>query len=462
MALRWADKTVEESTSTTTGAYQLGGVPSGAAAGSQTFVAGIGDGNTCYYEAEEVGGSAYERGIGTVADATPDTLTRTTIHASSNGGSAVDWTGKTVRVMCVMPAYAVRRAMLDHAGLLENITLATSRSGNAETIAVKTLAGTDPSVTDPVRVGFAKTDGTFEVLELTAALSLTISSGSTLGAVSGAEFKVAVVLINDAGTLRLGAMGRPSGIRDNSVVSSTAEGGAGAADTARTIYTGTAVTSKRARVLGYLTYTLGTAGTWDTAPSDILLTRAGATEIYAPEVLYDVTLGSSGAFDTNDVWPAGLPTGYERFEIDCCLRSTVSATFDAEYLLFNGDTTVTNYRSVAVFGSGSTAGQDATDAPVMGNPTGATSPANSFENTNILINNPNGTTRNKNAVAKSSGQWTSGTGSNSFVSQVRTMTWKSTAAIIRIQLRTDNHPTDLLVAGSSMRLIGYRPMTVLQ
>lgn len=108
MALRWADKTVEESTTTTTGAYQLGGVPSGSAAGSQTFVAGVGDGNTCYYEAEEVGGSAWERGIGTVTDGTPDTLTRTTIHSSSNGGSAVDWTGKTVRIYCTLPAHALR------------------------------------------------------------------------------------------------------------------------------------------------------------------------------------------------------------------------------------------------------------------------------------------------------------------------------------------------------------------
>lgn len=108
MALRWADKTVEKSTTTTTGAYQLGGVPSGSAAGSQTFVAGVGDGNTCYYEAEEVGGSAYERGIGTVTDATPDTLTRTTIHASSNAGSAVDWTGKTVRIVATLPAHALR------------------------------------------------------------------------------------------------------------------------------------------------------------------------------------------------------------------------------------------------------------------------------------------------------------------------------------------------------------------
>lgn len=108
MALTWADKAIEQSTTTTTGAYQLEGVPANAPAGSQTFVAGVGDGNTCYYEAEELAGTAFERGIGTVTDATPDTLTRTAIHASSNGGSAVDWTGKTVRITATLSADAIK------------------------------------------------------------------------------------------------------------------------------------------------------------------------------------------------------------------------------------------------------------------------------------------------------------------------------------------------------------------
>ncbi len=108
--LTWADNCVEESTATTTGAYQLAGVPaSGELPGAQTFVAGIGNANACYYYAHEVGGAAWERGIGTVADATPDTLTRTTIHKSSNAGAAVDWTSKTVRIMATPQAHTLRR-----------------------------------------------------------------------------------------------------------------------------------------------------------------------------------------------------------------------------------------------------------------------------------------------------------------------------------------------------------------
>jgi hypothetical protein len=274
---RFADNVAETSTATTTGAYQLAGVPSGAEPGARTFVAGVGDGNSCDYYAKEVSGTAWERGIGTVTDAATDTLTRTAVHSSSNGGAAVDWTGKTVEISAVLPA---RRLATDHAGLVENLTITTSRAGNAETIAIKTLAGTDPSPTDPVRIAFNTTTGGFEVLELTTALSLTISSGSTLGATSGQPFRVWLVVFNDAGTLRLGFIkcalsDGVYGLQDNVLESSTAEGGSGGADSAGVIYTGTAVTSKMMRVLGYLEYTLTTAGTWDTAPSLVRLWGRG-------------------------------------------------------------------------------------------------------------------------------------------------------------------------------------------
>lgn len=165
------------------------------------------------------------------------------------------------------------------ASLIDNLELSTSRAAGAETIAIKTAAGTDPSASDKVRIGFRDAtagSGAYSVLELTAATSLTISSGSTLGATSGEAFRLWLVGFNDGGTFRLGIVkcALSDGVRslsDNGLESSTAEGGAGGADTAGTIYTGTAVTSKAMRVLGYLEYTLTTAGTWDAAPSLIHL-----------------------------------------------------------------------------------------------------------------------------------------------------------------------------------------------
>jgi hypothetical protein len=457
MALRWADKTVEYSTTTTTGAYQLGGVPSGEAAGSQTFVAGIGDGNTCYYEAEEVGGSAYERGIGTVADASPDTLTRTTIHASSNGGSAVDWTSKTVRIMCVMPAYAVRRAMLTDSREIRNLKIVATKSGNAVTYAAKTLSGDDPSAENPGIISFARTDGGWDEVEVTSALSITVSSGSTLGFISGSVAqKTLIGFINNGGAAEMVVCGRPSGVSDNSIISTTAEGGAGGADSARAFYSATARTSKRLRIMGYATHALTNAGTWDSDPTDLLLTRAGATEIYAPEVLYDVTLGSNGAFDTNDVWPDGIPLGYERFEIELRLRANIASN-DIAYLLFNNDTTLGNYRYQRQSAYGTGEFQDAGDNARVAIIPGSSGVADYLNLGHVIITRPQDS-KTKNYMSLT-GNRTSGTDQG--VEQILGH-WESTAAITRIQIRTGNHPTDLFVAGSSMRLIGYRTMTVLQ
>ena len=77
MALVIADRVKETTTTTGTGTINL----AGAVAAFQTFVAGIGTGNTCYYAITS--GNNWEIGLGTVTDASPDTLARTTILDSS-------------------------------------------------------------------------------------------------------------------------------------------------------------------------------------------------------------------------------------------------------------------------------------------------------------------------------------------------------------------------------------------
>lgn len=68
---------------------------------TEAFSAGlIEDGDTVPYAAVAVDGSGalegdWEEGIGTFADATPDTLTRTTVIRSSNSDAAVDFSGAT-------------------------------------------------------------------------------------------------------------------------------------------------------------------------------------------------------------------------------------------------------------------------------------------------------------------------------------------------------------------------------
>ena len=454
--MRWADNVVEESTTTTTGAYQLGGVPaSGEAPGTQTFVAGIGTGQTCYYYAKEVSGTAWERGIGTVTDAATDTLTRTTIHGSSNAGAAVDWTGKTLRVYCVNSAYALRRSTLDHAGLLDNATFTTSRSGNAETISLKTAAGNDPSAADPVRVGFANGSGGFDVLECTGALSFTFSSGSTGGAVSGLEFKTCVVLLNNAGTLAMGEAVRPSGIKDNSIVSTTAEGGTGTADSPRVIYSASALSNVRARVLGYKTYTLATAGTWITAPTDPILTRAGMMEVQVKELLYEKTLAAAGNFDTNEWWPGGtLPSGYDKLEISTALRGADTGLRTVLCYL-NGDSTAANYRS-ALHYAGSTHGAAVADSALFAECAGSDAvPSDTFTRVSSIGLYPSAadnkefnstyhrrTTDTTNAVVYAGTQW------------------ENTAAINRIQI-VSNGASANFVANSRVQIHGFKSVSIL-
>jgi len=101
--------------------------------------------------------------------------------------------------------------------------------------------------------------------------ALVISSGSTLGTVSGKSSRIAVLAINNAGTGELAAVNVTGGVdlSETGLISTTAEGGAGAADSASVAYSTTARTNVAYRVIGYVESTQATAGTWATAPSTI-------------------------------------------------------------------------------------------------------------------------------------------------------------------------------------------------
>lgn len=100
MALVINDRVKETSTTTGTGTLNL----AGAVSGFVTFVAGIGNTNTTYYAIHEQGTANFEIGIGTVTDATPDTLARTTVLNNSLGTTAkINFSG-TLDVFCTMPA----------------------------------------------------------------------------------------------------------------------------------------------------------------------------------------------------------------------------------------------------------------------------------------------------------------------------------------------------------------------
>ena len=100
MAFVLNDRVKETSTTTGTGTFSL----AGAEIGFEGFVSGVGDGNTTYYAISNDGTSEWEVGIGTVTDATPDTLSRATVISSSNSDALVNFSAGTKTVFCTLPA----------------------------------------------------------------------------------------------------------------------------------------------------------------------------------------------------------------------------------------------------------------------------------------------------------------------------------------------------------------------
>ena len=101
MALVINDRVRETSTTSGTGTLNL----AGAVTGFRTFVDGIGNSNTTYYDIFEEGTNLFETGIGTVTDATPDTLARDTVLSNSSGNTQkITFSGGTLSVFCTMPA----------------------------------------------------------------------------------------------------------------------------------------------------------------------------------------------------------------------------------------------------------------------------------------------------------------------------------------------------------------------
>ena len=80
-----------------------------------------------------------------------------------------------------------------------------------------------------------------------------------------------MLAIDNAGTVELAVVNISGGnqLDETNLISTTAEGGAGAADSANVIYSTTARTSVPYRVVGFIDSTQTTAGTWATAPSTI-------------------------------------------------------------------------------------------------------------------------------------------------------------------------------------------------
>jgi hypothetical protein len=115
MAFVTADRVLDTSTSTGTGAFVVSGT---APSGYRTFSAVLTTSDTCYYSIQHQTLNEWETGTATYSSA--DTLTRTTVATSSNAGAAVNFSAGTKDVSLTL--LSSKSLQLDPSG---NVTPAT-------------------------------------------------------------------------------------------------------------------------------------------------------------------------------------------------------------------------------------------------------------------------------------------------------------------------------------------------
>ena len=133
MALQLKDRVLETASSPGTGTVTL----LGASLGYQSFNTALTSGSTTFYTIADLGGANWEVGVGTFTS--PDQLARNTVLASSNSGSAVNFSTGTQNVFITYPAE--KSVNLDSSGNVSPLGTIASGVWNGTTITT-TYGGT--------------------------------------------------------------------------------------------------------------------------------------------------------------------------------------------------------------------------------------------------------------------------------------------------------------------------------
>jgi len=113
------------------------------------------------------------------------------------------------------------------------------------------------------------TSGAVNTRTVSSAISCLVPSGATLGTINAVQSRIAILAIDNAGTVEAAVVNIAGGndLSETGVISTTAL--STGSDSANVIYSTTARTNVPYRVVGYVDSTQATAGTWATAPSTI-------------------------------------------------------------------------------------------------------------------------------------------------------------------------------------------------
>ena len=198
----------------------------------------------------------------------------------------------------------------------QNVTVTgTLAAANIES-AIKPITATVAS--NALTVGLNPTTVTFKnttvgglpvSIAITSALSLTVPSTATLGTTSGQSARLAILAINNAGSVVLGITNLTGGtnIDETGLISTTAI--STGATSASVIYSASALTNVAYRVIGFIDISEATAGTWATAPTNVFgvggLTMSAMSSIGYGQTYQDVH--ASRAFGTTYYNTTGKP-----------------------------------------------------------------------------------------------------------------------------------------------------------
>ena len=183
MALVLANRVQESATANTTVSFTL----TGAVAGFQTFAV-IGNTNTTFYSATDTTGN-WEVGLGTYSTSGP-TLTRTTIYASSNSGSAVTFSG-TISVFVTYPSG--RSVNLDGSGNVSALGTVASGTWQGSTIGVA-YGGTGVTTSSGANsVVLRDSNSNITVNRISQGIQTITASGGTTVLTAASQFNQALV-----------------------------------------------------------------------------------------------------------------------------------------------------------------------------------------------------------------------------------------------------------------------------
>jgi hypothetical protein len=191
MALVLNDRVKETTTTTGTGTVNLGG----AQTNFETFVAGIGNSNTTYYAIVHRSSAEFEIGLGTIADASPDTLARTTVISSSNSDSAVDFSAGTKDVFCTLPA---SKAVFEDAS--SDVTLPNDLILGSDSAVLKFGADSDTTLTHTDGTGLTL-NSTNKLLFRDSALGINSSADGQLDLFADTEIQIVATTVDLNGEL---------------------------------------------------------------------------------------------------------------------------------------------------------------------------------------------------------------------------------------------------------------------